>query len=35
MSPIEGFDMVKTAYTKKRKEAERIGDEATAAQVGY
>ncbi|OAY44301.1 uncharacterized protein LOC110621389 [Manihot esculenta] len=33
VSPIEGFDMVKTAYTKKRKEAERIGDEATAAQL--
>ncbi|KAJ9180045.1 hypothetical protein P3X46_008338 [Hevea brasiliensis] len=31
VSPIEGFDMVKAAYTKKRKEAERIGDEATAA----
>lgn len=25
--------MVKAAYTKKRREAERIGDEATAARV--
>lgn len=27
--------MVKAAYAKKRKEAERNNDEATAAQVGY
>lgn len=27
--------MIKAAYTKKRKEAERIGDEATAARVSY
>ncbi|XP_028790201.1 uncharacterized protein LOC114746178 isoform X2 [Neltuma alba] len=33
VSPIEGFDMIKAAYTKKRKEAERIGDEETAARV--
>lgn len=25
--------MIKAAYTKKRKEAERMGDEATAARV--
>lgn len=31
VSPIEGFDMIKAAYTKKRKDAERRGDEATAA----
>ncbi|XP_042494398.1 uncharacterized protein LOC122073818 [Macadamia integrifolia] len=31
VSPIEGFDMIKAAYTRKRKEAERRGDEATAA----
>ena len=35
VSPIEGFDMIKAAYTRKRKEAERKGDEATAARVGY
>ncbi|XP_054820245.1 protein CHLOROPLAST J-LIKE DOMAIN 1, chloroplastic isoform X1 [Prosopis cineraria] len=33
VSPIEGFDMIKAAYTKKRKEAERIGDEETAARL--
>ncbi|KAJ7978179.1 Chloroplast J-like domain 1 [Quillaja saponaria] len=33
VSPIEGFDMIKAAYTKKRKEAERNGDEATAARL--
>ncbi|XP_010694953.2 protein CHLOROPLAST J-LIKE DOMAIN 1, chloroplastic isoform X1 [Beta vulgaris subsp. vulgaris] len=31
VSPIEGFDMIKAAYTKKRRDAERRGDEATAA----
>ncbi|CAH1420049.1 unnamed protein product [Lactuca virosa] len=31
VNPIEGFDMVKAAYTRKRKDAERRGDEATAA----
>ena len=35
MSPIEGFDMIKAAYTRKRREAERKGDEATATLVGY
>lgn len=35
MSPIEGFDMIKAAYTKKHKEAVRSGDEATAARVGF
>lgn len=34
VNPIEGFDMVKAAYAKKRKEAERNNDEATAARVG-
>ncbi|KAK4282937.1 hypothetical protein QN277_014250 [Acacia crassicarpa] len=33
VSPIERFDMIKAAYTKKRKEAERIGDEETAARL--
>ncbi|KAK9160328.1 hypothetical protein Syun_006669 [Stephania yunnanensis] len=31
VNPVEGFDMIKAAYTRKRKEAERRGDEATAA----
>ncbi|KAL2942597.1 Acetylornithine aminotransferase [Bienertia sinuspersici] len=31
VSPFEGFDMIKAAYTKKRKDAERRGDEDTAA----
>ncbi|GMG99581.1 hypothetical protein Nepgr_001421 [Nepenthes gracilis] len=33
VSPFEGFDMIKAAYTKRRKEAERRGDEATAARL--
>ncbi|GAB4855357.1 Protein CHLOROPLAST J-LIKE DOMAIN 1, chloroplastic [Ancistrocladus abbreviatus] len=33
VSPVEGFDMIKATYTKRRKEAERRGDEATAAQL--
>ncbi|KAJ4719733.1 Chloroplast J-like domain 1 [Melia azedarach] len=33
VSPIEGFEMVKAAYAKKRKEAERNNDEATAARL--
>ncbi|KAL3520982.1 hypothetical protein ACH5RR_019131 [Cinchona calisaya] len=33
VSPIEGFDMVKAAYAKKRKDAERRGDEATAIEL--
>lgn len=33
VNPIEGFDMVKAAYAKKRKEAERNNDEATAARL--
>uniref|UniRef100_A0A5B7BR11 Chloroplast J-like domain 1 n=1 Tax=Davidia involucrata TaxID=16924 RepID=A0A5B7BR11_DAVIN len=33
VSPIEGFDMVKAAYTRKRKDAERRGDEVTAARL--
>ena len=33
VNPIEGFDMVKAAYTRKRKDAERRGDEAKAALV--
>ncbi|KAK0599141.1 hypothetical protein LWI29_002711 [Acer saccharum] len=34
VSPIEGLDMLKASYTKKRKEAERNNDEATVARVG-
>lgn len=33
VSPIEGFDMVKAAYTRRRKDAEKRGDEAYVAQV--
>eukprot|EP00257_Ricinus_communis_P017956 XP_015576528.1 uncharacterized protein LOC8258687 [Ricinus communis] len=33
VSSIEGFDVVKAKYTKKRKEAEMIGDEATTARL--
>lgn len=33
VSPIEGFDMIKAAYTKKLKDAERRGDAAAASQV--
>ncbi|KAL9381848.1 hypothetical protein Peur_024883 [Populus x canadensis] len=33
VNPIEGFDKVKAAYEKKRKEAEKQGDEAAAAQL--
>ncbi|XP_059665763.1 protein CHLOROPLAST J-LIKE DOMAIN 1, chloroplastic isoform X2 [Cornus florida] len=33
VSPIEGFDMVKAAYARKRKDAERRGDEVTAAEL--
>ncbi|XP_065031274.1 protein CHLOROPLAST J-LIKE DOMAIN 1, chloroplastic-like isoform X2 [Musa acuminata AAA Group] len=33
VSSIEGFDMVKAAYTRKRKDAERRGDEAYLAKV--
>ncbi|XP_057962553.1 protein CHLOROPLAST J-LIKE DOMAIN 1, chloroplastic isoform X2 [Malania oleifera] len=33
VSPIEGFDAIKSAYTRKRKDAERRGDEAAAAQL--
>ena len=35
VSPIEGFDAIKAKYTRKRKDAENTGDEATAARVGY
>ena len=35
VSPIERFDMIKAAYTKKKKEAEMNGDEATASRVRY
>lgn len=35
VSPIEGFDMVKAAYARRRKDAERRGDEAALAQVVY
>ncbi|XP_064946972.1 protein CHLOROPLAST J-LIKE DOMAIN 1, chloroplastic-like isoform X3 [Musa acuminata AAA Group] len=33
VSSIEGFDMVKAAYTRKRKDAERRGDEAYLAKL--
>ncbi|KAH7691123.1 Protein CHAPERONE-LIKE PROTEIN OF POR1-like protein [Dioscorea alata] len=33
VSPIAGFDMMKTAYQRKRKEAEKRGDEATVARL--
>lgn len=33
MNPLEGFDMVKAAYAKKRKDAEKRGDEVAAAQL--
>ncbi|KAF9670144.1 hypothetical protein SADUNF_Sadunf13G0037900 [Salix dunnii] len=33
VNPIEGFDMVKAAYAKKRKLAQIEGDEAAAAQL--
>ncbi|MBA0619353.1 hypothetical protein Godav_028541, partial [Gossypium davidsonii] len=31
VSPVEGFEKVKQVYTRKRKEADKRGDEATAA----
>ncbi|OVA07551.1 Protein of unknown function DUF3353 [Macleaya cordata] len=33
VSSIEGFEMIKAAYTRRRKEAERNGDEVTAARL--
>ncbi|CAH9146804.1 unnamed protein product [Cuscuta epithymum] len=33
VSPIAGFEKIKTAYSRKRKDAERKGDEATATQL--
>ncbi|KAL6976999.1 Protein CHLOROPLAST J-LIKE DOMAIN 1, chloroplastic [Sarracenia purpurea var. burkii] len=33
VNPIEGFEVIKAAYTRKRKDAERRGDEATAAEL--
>ncbi|KAK6136083.1 hypothetical protein DH2020_030188 [Rehmannia glutinosa] len=33
VNPVEGFDMVKAAYTKKRKDAERRGDEVAIAHL--
>ncbi|EPS65851.1 hypothetical protein M569_08924, partial [Genlisea aurea] len=33
VNPLEGFDTVKAAYTKKRRDADRRGDEAEAAQL--
>ncbi|KAJ8760636.1 hypothetical protein K2173_015303 [Erythroxylum novogranatense] len=33
VSPLEGFDKVKMAYTKKRKEAEIVGDVATVSRL--
>ncbi|CAA0808230.1 Chloroplast J-like domain 1 [Striga hermonthica] len=33
VNPIDGFDTVKSAYSKKRKDAERRGDDAALSQV--
>ncbi|KAL9225509.1 hypothetical protein vseg_001424 [Gypsophila vaccaria] len=33
VNPIESFDMIKAAYTKRRKDAERRGDEATVSSL--
>ncbi|KAG9146610.1 hypothetical protein Leryth_014631, partial [Lithospermum erythrorhizon] len=33
VNPIQGFEKVKSAYAKKRKEAERSGDEVTLANL--
>lgn len=33
VNALEGFDMIKAAYAKKRKDAEKRGDEAAAAEV--
>ncbi|KAK4757032.1 hypothetical protein SAY87_007159 [Trapa incisa] len=33
VNPIEGFDMIKATYTKKRKDAERRGDEVTLSRL--
>ncbi|XP_073304899.1 protein CHLOROPLAST J-LIKE DOMAIN 1, chloroplastic-like isoform X2 [Primulina huaijiensis] len=33
VNPLEGFDMVKAAYTKRLKDANRRGDDATAARL--
>lgn len=33
VSPIEGFDMIKAAYMRRKRDAERKGDEATAARL--
>ncbi|XP_077228846.1 chloroplast J-like domain 1 isoform X2 [Tasmannia lanceolata] len=33
VSPIEGFDVIKAAYTRKRRDAERRGDEVYTAQL--
>ncbi|KAI3915673.1 hypothetical protein MKX01_015498 [Papaver californicum] len=33
VSSIEGFEMIKAAYTRRRREAERNGDEATVARL--
>lgn len=35
VNPIEGFDKIKKTYERRLKDAQRSGDEATAAQVGY
>lgn len=35
VSPIEGFDKIKATYARRLKDAEKSGDEATAALVGY
>ncbi|KAJ6809653.1 uncharacterized protein M6B38_162535 [Iris pallida] len=33
VSPIEGFDMIKAAYNRRRKDAERRGDDAYVAEL--
>lgn len=35
VNPIEGFDKIKQTYGRKLKDAQRSGDEATAALVSY
>ena len=35
ISTIEGFDMFKSAYAKKQKDAEKRDDEATATEVCF
>ena len=34
VSPFESFDKIKVAFTKKQKDAEKRGDDATLSRVG-